>query len=150
MLPSTDTRADKHNELKFERVTGVREEFLPPLRNQNVPFVQLSEQASHKGELVHVVEAGAITQDEVTQLGDGLRSRNRSRLDLSISWSLLTGEGLGGAARCHAVRAPPRSSITSRPSRVHAPGGSASLASHNLGTDCASSEPTTTASTGVA
>src|SRR5206468_3902965 len=38
MLPSTDTRADKHNELKFERVTGVREDFLPSLRNQNVPL----------------------------------------------------------------------------------------------------------------
>jgi ornithine cyclodeaminase/alanine dehydrogenase-like protein (mu-crystallin family) len=72
MLPSTDTRADKHNELKFERVTSVREDFLPSLRNQNVPFVQLSEQASHNGELVHAVEAGAVDRSDVTELGEVL------------------------------------------------------------------------------
>ena len=41
-------------------------------RNQNVPFVQPFEQASHNGELVHAVEAGVLTRDDVSQLGDVL------------------------------------------------------------------------------
>ena len=37
------------------------------------------EQASHNGELVHAVEAGAITRDSVTQLGDVLAGTARGR-----------------------------------------------------------------------
>ena len=50
---------------------GSREPFLSH-RNQNVPFVQASEQASHNGDLVHAVEAGALRRDDVVQLGDVL------------------------------------------------------------------------------
>jgi len=39
---------------------------------QNVPFVHACEQASHNGEPVHAVEAGKLTRDDVTQLGDVL------------------------------------------------------------------------------
>jgi alanine dehydrogenase len=37
------------------------------------------EQASHNGELVHAVEAGALTRDDVTQLGDVLAGTARGR-----------------------------------------------------------------------
>ena len=37
------------------------------------------EQASHNGELVHAVEAGKITRDDVTQLGDVLAGTGRGR-----------------------------------------------------------------------
>ena len=36
------------------------------------------EQASHNGDLVHGVEAGAITQDDATQLGDVSPVRRRA------------------------------------------------------------------------
>ena len=45
------------------------------------------EQASHNGDLVHAVEAGAITQDEVTQLGDvlvGTTPGRQSKDDITI------------------------------------------------------------------
>jgi alanine dehydrogenase len=45
------------------------------------------EQASHNGELVHAVEAGAITRDDVTQLGDvlaGLAAGRQSLADITI------------------------------------------------------------------
>jgi ornithine cyclodeaminase/alanine dehydrogenase-like protein (mu-crystallin family) len=45
------------------------------------------EQASHNGDLAHAVEAGAITQDEVTQLGDvlaGTASGRQSAHDVTI------------------------------------------------------------------
>jgi alanine dehydrogenase len=38
----------------------------------NLLFVRNSEQASHNGELVHAVEAGVLTRDGVSQLGDVL------------------------------------------------------------------------------
>jgi len=37
------------------------------------------EQASHNGELVHAVEAGALTRDDVTQLGDVLAGTAQGR-----------------------------------------------------------------------
>jgi alanine dehydrogenase len=37
------------------------------------------EQASHNGELVHAVEAGKITRDDVTQLGDVLAGTGPGR-----------------------------------------------------------------------
>jgi ornithine cyclodeaminase/alanine dehydrogenase-like protein (mu-crystallin family) len=45
------------------------------------------EQASHNGDLVHAVEAGAITRDDVTQLGDVLAGRaqgRRSRDEITV------------------------------------------------------------------
>jgi ornithine cyclodeaminase/alanine dehydrogenase-like protein (mu-crystallin family) len=37
------------------------------------------EQASHNGELVHAVEAGALAREEVTQLGDVLAGKAGGR-----------------------------------------------------------------------
>jgi alanine dehydrogenase len=48
-------------------------------RVQNVPFVQPSEQASHNGDLVHAVEAGVLTRDDVSQLGDVLTGTAEGR-----------------------------------------------------------------------
>ena len=45
------------------------------------------EQASHNGDLVHAVEADAITQDDVTQLGDvlaGTAAGRQSDDDITI------------------------------------------------------------------
>jgi ornithine cyclodeaminase/alanine dehydrogenase-like protein (mu-crystallin family) len=45
------------------------------------------EQASHNGDLAHAVEAGAITQDDVTQLGDvlaGAAAGRQSKDDITI------------------------------------------------------------------
>jgi alanine dehydrogenase len=45
------------------------------------------EQASHNGELAHAVEAGGITQDDVTQLGDvlaGTAPGRQSKDDITI------------------------------------------------------------------
>jgi ornithine cyclodeaminase/alanine dehydrogenase-like protein (mu-crystallin family) len=45
------------------------------------------EQASHNGDLAHAVEAGAITQDDVTQLGDvlaGTAAGRQSKDDITI------------------------------------------------------------------
>jgi len=45
------------------------------------------EQASHNGELAHAVEAGGITQDDVTQLGDvlaGTALGRQSKDDITI------------------------------------------------------------------
>jgi alanine dehydrogenase len=45
------------------------------------------EQASHNGDLAHAVEAGVITQDDVTQLGDvlaGTKPGRRSEADITI------------------------------------------------------------------
>jgi alanine dehydrogenase len=45
------------------------------------------EQASHNGELVHAIKAGAITQDDVTQLGGvlaGTASGRESNNDITI------------------------------------------------------------------
>lgn len=39
---------------------------------QHVPSVEPFEQASHNGDLVHAVEAGALARDDVSQLGDVL------------------------------------------------------------------------------
>jgi alanine dehydrogenase len=39
---------------------------------ENVIDVDDCEQASHNGELVHAIEAGALARDQVTQLGDVL------------------------------------------------------------------------------
>ena len=39
---------------------------------ESVPFVLVFEQASHNGDLVHAVEAGVLTSDDVSQLGDVL------------------------------------------------------------------------------
>jgi alanine dehydrogenase len=40
--------------------------------SRNLPFVHACEQASHNGDLVHAVEAGALGREDVTQLGDVL------------------------------------------------------------------------------
>src|SRR5207245_3053936 len=39
---------------------------------QNVLFIHACEQASHNGDLVHAVEAGVLTREDVSQLGDVL------------------------------------------------------------------------------
>ncbi|TMK60724.1 MAG: hypothetical protein E6G60_12775 [Actinobacteria bacterium] len=39
---------------------------------QSILFVKASEQASHNGDLVHAVEAGVLTRDAVSELGDVL------------------------------------------------------------------------------
>jgi alanine dehydrogenase len=50
-------------------------------------LVQYSEQASHNGDLVHAVEAGALSRDDVTQLGDvlaGTAEGRRSDEDITV------------------------------------------------------------------
>jgi ornithine cyclodeaminase/alanine dehydrogenase-like protein (mu-crystallin family) len=45
------------------------------------------EQASHNGDLVHAVEAGALSRDDVTQLGDvlaGTAEGRRSDEDITV------------------------------------------------------------------
>lgn len=47
--------------------------------DQSVPFVQPSEQASHNGDLVHAVEAGAVGRGDVTELGAVLGGMEEGR-----------------------------------------------------------------------
>jgi ornithine cyclodeaminase/alanine dehydrogenase-like protein (mu-crystallin family) len=58
-----------------------------PISDQNVPFVQPSEQASHNGDLAHAVEAGLLRRDDVSQLGDVLpdiEAGRKSDSDITI------------------------------------------------------------------
>jgi hypothetical protein len=50
-----------------------------PFSDENVPFGQPSEQASHNGDLVHGVEAGVVKREEVTRLGDVLAGTAEGR-----------------------------------------------------------------------
>jgi ornithine cyclodeaminase/alanine dehydrogenase-like protein (mu-crystallin family) len=58
-----------------------------PHRKRNLPSVHACEQASHGGELAAAVEAGSITREDVTQLGDVLAAKaegRRSARDITL------------------------------------------------------------------
>jgi len=48
---------------------------------KSILFVHDSEQASHNGDLVHAVEAGALSRDDVTELGAVLAGDAAGRAD---------------------------------------------------------------------
>lgn len=59
--------------------SSVRCAQLAPILSQNVLYVYGFEQASHNGDLMHAVEAGAITREDVIQLGDVLAGTAEGR-----------------------------------------------------------------------
>ena len=71
LLPEGSLLAGQHVSLMGADGPGKAEIAVGELRRVHV-FCDDWEQASHNGELVHAVEAGAITQADVTQLGDVL------------------------------------------------------------------------------
>jgi ornithine cyclodeaminase/alanine dehydrogenase-like protein (mu-crystallin family) len=71
LLRSGTLRAGQHVSLMGADGPGKAEIAVDELARTRV-FCDDWEQASHNGELVHAVEAGSITRDDVTQLGDVL------------------------------------------------------------------------------
>jgi alanine dehydrogenase len=71
LLPAGTLRAGQHVSLMGADGPGKAEIAVEELARTQV-FCDDWEQASHNGELVHAVEAGAIGRDDVTQLGDVL------------------------------------------------------------------------------
>jgi len=71
LLPEGSLRAGQHVSLMGADGPGKAEIAVGELKRVHV-FCDDWEQASHNGELVHAVEAGAITEGDVTQLGDVL------------------------------------------------------------------------------
>jgi alanine dehydrogenase len=71
LLPEGSLRAGQHVSLMGADGPGKAEIAVGELKRVHV-FCDDWEQASHNGELVHAVEAGAISEGDVTQLGDVL------------------------------------------------------------------------------
>ncbi len=71
LLPEGSLRAEQHVSLMGADGPGKAEIAVGELKRVHV-FCDDWEQASHNGELVHAVEAGAISEGDVTQLGDVL------------------------------------------------------------------------------
>jgi len=71
LLPEGSLQAGQHVSLMGADGPGKAEIAVRELARGHV-FCDDWEQASHNGELVHAVEAGAITRDDVTELGDVL------------------------------------------------------------------------------
>ena len=86
LLPEGSLEAGQHVSLMGADGPGKAEIAVGELARGHV-FCDDWEQASHNGELVHAVEAGAITRDDVTQLGDvlaGTAPGRRSTDDITI------------------------------------------------------------------
>jgi len=86
LLPEGSLKAGQHVSLMGADGPGKAEIAVGELARGHV-FCDDWEQASHNGELVHAVEAGAITRDDVTQLGDvlaGTAPGRRSTDDITI------------------------------------------------------------------
>jgi alanine dehydrogenase len=79
LLPEGSLRAGQHVSLMGADGPGKAEIAVGELKRVHV-FCDDWEQASHNGELAHAVEAGAITQDDVTQFGDVLAGTAPGRL----------------------------------------------------------------------
>ena len=78
LLPEGSLRAGQHVSLMGADGPGKAEIAVGELKRVHV-FCDDWEQASHNGELVHAVEAGAITEGDVTQLGDVLAGKAPGR-----------------------------------------------------------------------
>jgi alanine dehydrogenase len=78
LLPEGSLRAGQHVSLMGADGPGKAEIAVGELKRVHV-FCDDWEQASHNGELVHAVEAGAISEGDVTQLGDVLAGTARGR-----------------------------------------------------------------------
>jgi alanine dehydrogenase len=78
LLPEGSLRVGQHVSLMGADGPGKAEIAVGELKRVHV-FCDDWEQASHNGELVHAVEAGAITERDVTQLGDVLAGTARGR-----------------------------------------------------------------------
>ena len=86
LLPRGSLRPGQHVSLMGADGPGKSEIAAEELVRANV-FCDDWEQASHNGELAHAVEAGALTQDDVTQLGDvlaGTAPGRQSKDDITI------------------------------------------------------------------
>jgi alanine dehydrogenase len=86
LLPEGSLRVGQHVSLMGADGPGKAEIAVGELKRFHV-FCDDWEQASHNGELAHTVEAGAMTQDDVTQLGDvlaGTAPGRQSREDITI------------------------------------------------------------------
>ena len=86
VFPEGSLRPGQHVSLMGADGPGKAEIAVAELARVHV-FCDGWEQASHNGDLAHAVEAGAITRDDVTELGDvltGKASGRRSDDDISI------------------------------------------------------------------
>jgi alanine dehydrogenase len=86
LLPEGSLRPGQHVSLMGADGPGKAEIAIAELARTHV-FCDDWEQASHNGELVHAIKAGAITQDDVTQLGGvlaGTASGRESNNDITI------------------------------------------------------------------
>ena len=86
LLAEGALRAGQHVSLMGADGPGKAEIAVGELARTHV-FADDWEQASHNGDLAHAVEAGRITRDDVTQLGDvlaGLAAGRRSPADITI------------------------------------------------------------------
>jgi alanine dehydrogenase len=86
LLPERSLRPGQHVSLMGADGPGKAEIAVAELARTHV-FCDDWEQASHNGELVHAIKAGAITQDDVTQLGGvlaGTASGRESNNDITI------------------------------------------------------------------
>jgi alanine dehydrogenase len=86
VFPAGSLRPGQHVSLMGADGPGKAEIAVEELARVRV-FCDDWEQASHNGDLAHAVEAGAITQDEVTQLGDvlaGTTPGRQSKDDITI------------------------------------------------------------------
>jgi alanine dehydrogenase len=86
LLPEGSLRPGQHVSLMGADGPGKAEIAVAELVRTHV-FCDDWEQASHNGELVHAIKAGAITQDDVTQLGGvlaGTASGRQSNDDITI------------------------------------------------------------------
>jgi alanine dehydrogenase len=78
LLPEGSLRVGQHVSLMGADGPGKAEIAVGELKRVHV-FCDDWEQASHNGELAHAVEAGAITEGDVTQLGEVLTGTARGR-----------------------------------------------------------------------
>ncbi len=86
LFPAGSLRAGQHVSLMGADGPGKTEIAVEEVLRTHV-FCDDWEQASHNGELAHAVEAGAVTRDDVTQLGDvlaGTASGRQSADDITI------------------------------------------------------------------
>jgi alanine dehydrogenase len=86
LLPKGSLQPGQHVSLMGADGPGKAEIAIAELARTHV-FCDDWEQASHNGELVHAIKAGAITQDDVTQLGGvlaGTASGRQSNNDITI------------------------------------------------------------------